>query len=507
MSKISDKMSNIGDKWKKRRSDVFIRAQNQLMWFFSGIIILFLLIFISTAYIFVQKSVNDAQRDKLEFAASSQNVYMRKVFIDQQLSELELETIQSFRSREGLFFYYIADARGKLIFREEAYEQQQQEILDVIREWKPNQYQTRKVKISKDFSDAENREFTIPENSSNNHENVKRKDREERDHEESNDTEFMDSPLFGHGDHDSHLLIAAKPMYVAGDLLGMMYMGIDISSSNDVFFKLLRAFLILGLIFSSIVFPLSILMSRKAMKPIRESLIRQREFVTDASHELRTPLSILHSSLDVVEEEDRGRLSQLSTRVLADMRDEVRRMAKLVSDLLTLARADSGHPQLQVTRYDVVLSLGQVIRNAHTLSQAKDIRVELAAFPSQIITADQQRIEQLMYILVENAITYTPHGGTIRIEVSHIEHARIPSIEIQVTDSGMGIPEDDLSKIFERFYRVDKHRSKRMGGSGLGLSIAQWIVDAHDGSISVNSEIGKGTSFTVTLPVDSRIIM
>jgi signal transduction histidine kinase len=418
---------------------------------------------------------------------------MKAALQDQTLSDQENGELRSFRRVQGLFFYYIADKNGKLIFREEPYERKQSELLTKISNWKPSTYETRSVSVSLDFSELENNNTTI---------NPDLKER--NDHDADNEARIEAPLLTNQTDRSNfHLIISAKPIYSKNKLIGMLYMGKDITSSFDLFYKLLKALVLLGIVFIGIVFPLSYIMSRRAMKPIRESYTRQREFVADASHELRTPLSILHSSLDVVEEEEKDKLTPFSKRIVGDMRDELRRMTKLVTDLLTLARADSGQPLLTLSKYDLIPSLQKVIRNAQTLAQAKQIQIQLDSPPSLKMSGDVERIEQLMYILLENAVKYTPNEGHIAIAVQEDIYARPAAVEIKVTDSGIGIPATDLPHVFDRFYRVDKHRAKQLGGTGLGLSIAKWIVQAHAGSIRVESEGAVGTTFIVSIPIES----
>jgi signal transduction histidine kinase len=475
--------------WRISRNELFNKAQRHLMWLYSGLIMIFLATFITIVYIVVSRSVVDTQMTAIQNAAKQQATTLATSLSDQSLTADELRDVRAARRVEGLFFYYIADGNGKLIHREEPYEIEQENLLTVIKNWKPTEQEYRRADVELDFSDVE--------------EAVEQHEESEEHEKEEHEARASIQPdlLIDEDQEDFKLMIIAQPVFKNDTLIGMIYMGKDVTASESVLNKLLMVLFGFGFVFLMIVFPLSYWMSRRAMKPIKVSYERQREFVADASHELRTPLSILQSSLDVVEEENAEQLTPFAKRVLGDMRDELRRMTKLVADLLTLARADSGQPQINPTRYDLTPSVAQVVRNVQTLAQPKNLKVDYQV-PDQLeLFADRERIEQLLYILMENAVKYTPNDGAIQLAVRVDDDMRIPVVEMRVTDTGVGIPSEDVAHVFERFYRVDKHRAKQVGGSGLGLSIAKWIVEAHDGTISVTSEVGRGTTFTVTLPL------
>jgi signal transduction histidine kinase len=180
---------------------------------------------------------------------------------------------------------------------------------------------------------------------------------------------------------------------------------------------------------------------------------------------------------------------------LTIIQEEVDRMARLVGDLLLLARADAGGLPLQMKPIELDNLFFEVYQKVIVLS--KSVTITVTDIDQVRIMGDSDRLKQLLINLIGNAINYTPAGGDVRISLSKTElWARIV-----VSDSGVGIPEKDLPHIFDRFYRVDKARSRAQGGSGLGLSIAKSIVEAHGGDIYVTSEVGKGTTFAVALPV------
>jgi signal transduction histidine kinase len=216
----------------------------------------------------------------------------------------------------------------------------------------------------------------------------------------------------------------------------------------------------------------------------------QQRLMADVSHELRTPLTAVRGNIDLMQH-----MGETDPASLATIQEEVDRMARLVGDLLLLARADSGGLPLHMKPIELDNLLFEVYRRVRVLS--KTVHVVVTDIDQVRVRGDADRLKQLFINLVHNAIKFTPDGGEVRLSLSKTEFwARIV-----ITDTGIGIPDEDLPHIFERFYRVDKARSRSQGGSGLGLSIAKWIVEAHGGEIYVTSEVGQGTTFAIALPV------
>lgn len=179
---------------------------------------------------------------------------------------------------------------------------------------------------------------------------------------------------------------------------------------------------------------------------------------------------------------------------LEAMESELKRMIRLVGDLLLLAQADSGHLPLEEREVDLDTLMIEVYKQAKLLTESVKVRL-LMPEPARV-KGDADRLKQVLLNLVTNAIKYTPAGGEVILSLT-VEGGYA---FMRVTDTGIGIPKEDLPYIFERFYRVDKARDRSIGGVGLGLSIAKWIVEAHHGRIEVESEVGKGSTFTVQLP-------
>jgi heavy metal sensor kinase len=226
---------------------------------------------------------------------------------------------------------------------------------------------------------------------------------------------------------------------------------------------------------------------------------RQRQFTADASHELRTPLTAIKGQAEVALSKPRDAAAY--RQVLQAVNEEVDRLIRMVGSLLTLARADAG----QIPIASELVNLGDLIAAAveqvRPMAEGRQLALGVTTGPAVTLQADEDLLLQLVLNLLDNAIKYTPTGGTVTAGWG-IDDDRA---ELWVRDSGIGIAKEDSERVFDRFYRVDKARSRVQGGAGLGLSICRWIAEAHGGSISVRSEPGQGTAFTVRLPLSSRV--
>lgn len=223
----------------------------------------------------------------------------------------------------------------------------------------------------------------------------------------------------------------------------------------------------------------------------------RREFIANVSHELRTPLTSIKSYTETLLDTP-DLPAEMSEKFLGVINNEADRMVRIVKDLLTLSRLDYGRLEINYSRFPVDKLMGGVYDAM--LFEARNHNHELLLElddPLPSIEGDRERIEQVVVNIVSNSIKYTPNGGQIVMTASNIENG----VRISVQDNGIGIPKEDLPRLFERFYRVDKARSRERGGTGLGLAIAQEIVKLHGGTIEVESEFGKGTKMTVTLPL------
>ena len=222
---------------------------------------------------------------------------------------------------------------------------------------------------------------------------------------------------------------------------------------------------------------------------------QQQAFTAAASHELRTPLTIVRGDLDVLLE--RPRRPAEYQEALREMRGEVGRLSDLVEDLLTLARADSGTEQMAHDLVALDAIVAAACSNVQRLAHDGGIALELVSAPDLLVMGDGQRLRHMLLNLLDNAIRYTPPGGTVRVTLE--THGTLAYV--QVADTGIGVAPEDLPHIFDRFYRADAARSRASGGAGLGLALARWCVEAHGGTICVESQVRQGTRFTVSLPL------
>ena len=231
-----------------------------------------------------------------------------------------------------------------------------------------------------------------------------------------------------------------------------------------------------------------------------EALDKSRnQFVANASHELKTPLTSMKVLLENVIYTP-GMPDDIRADFLGDVNKEIDRLASIVTDLLTLTRSDSHNMVMKIERIDLSELTEETLRLlAPTASNRKQyLRGRIT--PGLTIDADRSKLGQIIYNLTENAIKYTSDGGTVTVSVN--AHGR--NAVIAVRDTGVGIPKEDQAHIFDRFYRVDKARSRETGGTGLGLSIVKQMVTLHGGTITVESEPGKGSVFTVEIPLRSK---
>ena len=225
----------------------------------------------------------------------------------------------------------------------------------------------------------------------------------------------------------------------------------------------------------------------------------RKQFISDVSHELKTPLtSILgYSETLATSEYDK----ELQTKFLNVISSEAVRMTKLVNDLLTLSKYDNKKTNTEKTEFDLGELVKQAQENLQIEMDKKHQKVECfvtANVPN--VYADRDGIERVVLNILSNSIKYTGEGGTIKIYVGFVYN----DAYIKVIDNGIGIPEEDLNKIFERFYRVDKARTREMGGTGLGLSIAKEILDQNNGRIDIKSKVHEGTEVVITIPTKSK---
>lgn len=231
------------------------------------------------------------------------------------------------------------------------------------------------------------------------------------------------------------------------------------------------------------------------MERLESAMDRQRQFTADASHELRTPLSVIEAESTLALRKERtGDDYQKS---LESISQETAYMSVMIDKLLFLARSDAGKEQLNLEEVNLREVLDQLASDIGVLCQEKGLQFHLGSLEKLVVRGDRTRLKQLFRNLLENAIRYTPSGGSISVSAVRQERTAL----IAVRDTGIGIPAEHLPHIFERFYRVDKARSRADGGAGLGLSICQHITEVHGGRIEVESRVSEGSTFSVFLPL------
>ena len=359
---------------------------------------------------------------------------------------MDTDEARLYRSTNDRLFYYVFDGEGRLVSFSRASFRIESFVLDIMTAW--------------DAPEGEVRVFT--------------------------ETNERGAP--------TKVMMTTQRIFSPPLPLQTVYVGKDVTAMYNGMEKATWALAVLGgvaLIFAA---GIGYVLSGGAMKPVREAYEKQRQFAADASHELRTPLAVVLASADLLRS-DPSITSPFLKQVIEDVRDEVKKMTKLVGDLLTVARTDGRANQLKPVRMDLVSAAQQTVRIMRPFAEKKDIVID-EELPKRVeIHADEQKIRQLILILVDNAVKYTPEHGRISVCVQEDRG----SVKLSVSDTGIGIAPEHQERIFERFYRVDKARSRRMGGNGLGLAIAREIVEAHGGSIAVESEPGKGTTFHIRL--------
>ncbi|KRK47570.1 ATPase histidine kinase DNA gyrase B HSP90 domain protein [Secundilactobacillus kimchicus JCM 15530] len=258
-----------------------------------------------------------------------------------------------------------------------------------------------------------------------------------------------------------------------------------------------KALLVTLVFFWILAIAVAYFLSRSSMKPIIQSWRRQRDFSANAAHELRTPLTVIQNQLEYMltkpKDQVMTQIDEISTAL-----GEVKHLKTLTNRLLVLARSDSGTIQINRQSVDLEPWFDGILKPYAEIATSQQ-----KAFNPVVKLSGQGRIDtdfirQLMVILLDNAIKYTPPTGTVTVRVTRSHD----NLHLEVADTGAGIADDDKVRVFDRFYRTDQSRNSKTGGNGLGLAIAKWIVDQHRGRITVRDNHPKGAVFSVTLPIN-----
>jgi two-component system, OmpR family, manganese sensing sensor histidine kinase len=235
-------------------------------------------------------------------------------------------------------------------------------------------------------------------------------------------------------------------------------------------------------------------LTQLAMQPIEQSVQRLKQFTADASHELRSPLMAIKSNAAVALKYSEG-MRLTDREKFQAIASATKQMTRLTEELLLLARTDQSAKQ-HWQPVNLVAILTTLVQRYELPATAKQIHLKSSLTESLTVLGDAAQLAQLFDNLINNALYYTPAGGTIEVQAGQVEHTLV----IKVHDTGVGIAPENLERVFDRFWRADQSRSHWAGGSGLGLAIAQAIAQAHSGSITVSSQLGAGSCFTVRLP-------
>lgn len=428
--------------------EIFGRSRRRLAFAYALIMCLFMAIIIFVVHMAMNWSMFSEQAQELSDAANS--VAEVQVFYLQN-PNISVDETRYFRTANDRLFFYIFSEDKQLIRFERASFRLEQFVLDFI---------------------------------------------------ESGHLEEGEVEVFHHSNETGQIntVMMTSKKIVNDNVVQILYVGKDVTALYSGLQKATYAQVVLGFVALLIASAIGYYMAGRALIPLKEAYDRQKQFAADASHELRTPLAVVMASADLLLA-DPSIENPFLRQVLEDLKSEVKKMTNLVSDLLMVARSDNNALKVKIQRLDLTEILKQVIRTMTPIAEKKNIRLAGENFSKALINADEQKVKQLAIILVDNAIKYTPEGGAVLVRLERADNVRAV---FAVMDSGIGIAPEDLDKVFERFYRVDKARSREMGGNGLGLAIAAEIVKLHDGKISVESKLGEGTKFTVELKANLK---
>ena len=267
---------------------------------------------------------------------------------------------------------------------------------------------------------------------------------------------------------------------------------INIESRDQIQEELITSLVIVNGFFFITAVGLSYFLAGVTLKPIQQSYNRQQQFIGDASHELRTPLAILQTDLENELQEQRAHKETIKSHL-----EEVSRMSSIVNDLLMLSRLDTNTNHANhVERINLSETIENATNRLKKYAQKNHINLKLSLTNNIHISANKEHILQALTNIIKNSIEYNKKNGNVTITQTQ----NSTNTTITIEDTGIGIPKEDLPKIFDRFYRVDKSRSRTAGGNGLGLSIVKSIIHSYRGSIAITSTPEKGTTTTITFP-------
>ena len=294
-------------------------------------------------------------------------------------------------------------------------------------------------------------------------------------------------------------LVVKRPIMVDGRQMGYYSIGEDVSAAYDTLDNLRLIMILVTIVGLFISIGIGYLFAGRVIKPIKEAYKTKENFIGDASHELRIPLSIILLSIELLKKKNSGHDTQ-NMELVSDVEAEALNMKRLVENLLFIARTDSKSIEPKFETVDLSKVLDNNVEKFRTLRPEKNLEYHKAFSDGLTIRGDSQMIDSMVSILIDNAEKYNKTDGEIFVEAYVMSKGKKEFVCMKVRDTGIGIPKKDLERVFERFHRQDRSRSRDIPGYGLGLSMAKEIIQLHKGTIDVKSQENEGTEFTVMLP-------
>lgn len=276
---------------------------------------------------------------------------------------------------------------------------------------------------------------------------------------------------------------------------------LDITSEQGIMSNLIYTFLIVALVMLIFIFFISRFFANKSIKPIKDVFDKQKQFIADASHELKTPLAVISTNVDVLLTNGEDSINNQS-KWLYYIKSEVERVTRLTNDLLYLTQIDYSDAKMIFTEFNISETVERVILTMEAVIFENNISLDYDIEPNLIGYGSSEQIKQVVMIILDNALKYTNSKGNVKVTLKRSNN----NIILSITNTGEGIPEDHINKIFDRFYRADKSRTRKSGGYGLGLAIAKAIVGQHGGKIYAKSILNESTTFGVELPYRGNIL-
>lgn len=300
-------------------------------------------------------------------------------------------------------------------------------------------------------------------------------------------------------DEGVYYIMAKTPILIEGVTYGTATVGKNVSLAFETLEQLGKVMMIFIAVGSLIAFFIGYALSGRVLRPIRDAYTLKEEFIGNASHEFRTPISIILLSMDLLKRE-KDKLSDLGQETLMDIEDEAYKMRELVDKLIFVARNDAKNLVIEEERVDMTELLMNNVSNYQKMAKEKNVTIAMDKTLPYYVDGDKKMLDSVISTLLDNAVKYNKVDGSVDIHLTEKQSKGKDMIELTVEDSGIGVPSQDLDKIFERFHRQDSSRSKKMEGYGLGLSIARDIILAHNGHIRAQSQEGLYTKMIVELP-------